>query len=230
MLPRILKFAQSHGLAATAGHIFSRVRQSLVPPVRQVFSARLADFALTSEFKDHRVRVQAFHSPGAMPAAVLEGLLSQGTIDDRRPHSRETVTAFMNWLFSRGAEFWACYEDSSLVGYLWSLRGSRELPRCHFFPLGAQDAVFLAHEIFPAYRGRELNRKMTHLVLGEMKARGIERVYVDVLLTNKRSLKSFSKTLFVPVGQARMKMFKNRQVVIWRHRGKAAPAGPDQKG
>jgi hypothetical protein len=182
-----------------------------------VFCAHLAEFRLSSEFEDHLIKVQAFQSPGEIPSMVLEELFSKGTIDNKKPYSRDMVTAFLNWLFSRGAMFWVCYEDNNLVGYLWSLRGSREVPRCHFFPLGAQDVVFLAHEIFPTYRGRELNRKMTHLVLGEMKTYGIERVYVDVLLTNKQSLKSFSKTLFTPIGRARMKKFGNRQIVVWRH-------------
>jgi RimJ/RimL family protein N-acetyltransferase len=160
---------------------------------------------------------------------VLDEIFLKGTIDNRKPHSRAMITAFLGWLFSRGAVFWICFEEKNLVGYLWSLRGSGEDLRYHFFPLGTRDVVFLAHEIFPPYRGRELNRKMTHLVLGEMKSSGVERVYVDVELSNKPSLKSFSKTLFVPFGQARMKNFRKRQIVIWKYPKQAVATGTIQE-
>ncbi len=215
MFRKIWGFLKSYGLAAAVGHVSGRVRQSLVPPTRRVFCARLADLSPAPEPENARLGVVAFPALDEIPSSVLDELFAKGTIDDRKPASREAVLSFAGWLFSRGATFWACHEGTDLVGYLWSLRGSREAPRFHFFPLGEQDAVFLAHEIFPPFRGRELNRRMTHLVLAEMKAQGVERVYVDVLLTNRRSLKSFSRTHFKPIGQARMKIFKKRQLVIW---------------
>jgi len=229
MLHRILKFTQKYGFGATVSHAFNRAFKSLVPPVRQVFCANLAEFQPSSELEDQPIKIQAFQSLNKIPSMLLEELFLRGTIDNRKPYSRDIVTAFLNWLFSRGAVFWACFEDENLVGYLWSLRGSRENPRYHFFPLGIRDVVFLAHEIFPPYRGRELNRKMTHLVLGEMKTCGIERVYVDVEISNIWSLKSFSKTLFMPVAQARMKNFGKRQIVVWRHQKQSLSTSAIQK-
>jgi len=225
MLARIVKYVRTYGLAASAAHISRRAYRSLVPPMRHVYCAYLTDIPLPAGSEDSPVRVRAFQSIHEIPSAVLEELLSRGTIDDKKPYSDAVVTSFLTWLFSQGAVFWTCYEDKKLVGYLWSIQGSREEPRYHFFPLGTRDAVFLAHEIFPAYRGRQLNRTMTHLVLGEMKASGIERVYVDVELSNTRSLQSFSKTFFSPVGLARMKKLKKRQIVVWARKKQPAVAG-----
>lgn len=227
---RIVKFVKSYGLVAAGRHVLGRVGANVCPPVRQVFCAHLAEFRSSPKPEAPSIRVQPFQSLSEILPALLEELFTRGTIDNRRPSSRETATAFLKWLFSRGAVFWVCYENNVFVGYLWSLRGSQEVPRFHFFPLGAQDAVFLAHEIFPDCRGRELNRKMTNLVLGEMKSYGVERVYVDVLLTNKRSLQSFAKTPFLPIGRARMKNFKKRQVVVWRKPRPTAEFTPGQKG
>jgi hypothetical protein len=229
MLRKITRYVKDHGLAGTISHAVRRLWRSLVPPMRQVYCANLADIPGPASAADSSVQVQVFRSIKEVPPAVLDEILAGGTIDDKRPYSADMVTAFLTWLFAQGAVFWTCSHKGSLAGYLWSIRGSREEPRYHFFPLGARDAVFLAHEIFPAHRGQDLNRKMTHLVLDEMKASGVERVYVDVELSNRRSLKSFSRTVFSPVGLARMKKSKTRQIVIWRHPKRSAAANPDSK-
>jgi RimJ/RimL family protein N-acetyltransferase len=219
MLKRVLKFAKGYGVKAAFWQAFTRVYTSFIPPVRQIYCANLADFQIAPGSEAPLVRVQFFQSLGDIPAAIVDELLLRGTLDDRKPYSRTMIIAYLDWLFSRGAVFWACFEGQNLIGYLWSIRGAREYPRFHFFPLGSRDAISLAHEVFPPYRGRGLNREMTSLVLRELKAVGVERVYIDVLVSNERSLRSFSKTTFVPVGQARMKNFRKRQIVIWRQRG-----------
>jgi hypothetical protein len=229
MLPKIVRHVKDHGLAGTISHAFIRLWRSLVPPLRQVYCANLADVPLPAPDADPTIRVQPYRSMADVPMAVRDGILADGTIDDKKPPSAGTVTAFLDWLFAQGAVLWACARDGSLAGYLWSIRGSAEEPRYHFFPLGPRDAVFLAHEIFPAHRGQDLNRKMTHLVLKEMKASGVERVYVDVELSNRRSLKSFSRTVFSPVGLARMKKSKTRQIVIWGRPKRSAPADQNSK-
>jgi ribosomal protein S18 acetylase RimI-like enzyme len=216
----MLKFTRHYGLAAALGHAYNRLLKSLFPPMRQVFCAILSETPSHPEAGDQTLNIQAFPSLSDVPSAVLEELLIKGTIEDRKPCSMDEVTSFLGWLFSRGAVFWGCFEGQNLIGYLWSLRGSTESVRHHFFPLGTRDAVFLAHEVFPSYRGRELNRKMTRLVLNEMKAKGVERVYVDVEMSNERSLKSFSKTPFIPIGRARMKNLKNGQIVVWKYQNR----------
>jgi ribosomal protein S18 acetylase RimI-like enzyme len=223
MLHRILRYTRIYGPLAAGRHVVDRIRDTLCPPVRQVYCARLAELSSSPDPAVPALEVRSFDSLDGIPPAITEDLFSKGTIDDRKPVSREMVSDFLRWLFSRGAIFWVGREDGQFVGYLWSLRGSPDTPRYHFFPLGTDDAVFLAHEIFPPYRGRGLNRQMTQRVLGEMKARGVERVFVDVLLTNERSLQSFAKTSFRPVGQAHMKDFKKGQVVVWRKRRASVP-------
>jgi ribosomal protein S18 acetylase RimI-like enzyme len=225
MLRKIVRRVKDHGLAGTISHALRRLWRSLVPPLRQVYCANLADVPLPAPDADPSVRVQPYRSMAEVPMAVRDGILAGGTIDDKKPPSAGTVTEFLDWLFAQGAVLWACTRDGSLAGYLWSIRGSAEEPRYHFFPLGPRDAVFLAHEVFPAHRGRDLNRRMTHLVLSEMKAAGVERVYVDVEISNRRSLKSFSRTVFAPVGLARMKKWRKRQLVIWAHPRRPASTG-----
>jgi ribosomal protein S18 acetylase RimI-like enzyme len=229
MLRRILTFMRSYGFAATAKHAFDKAYKGLIPPLRQVYCAYLADFVSLETTGEPLITVQAFPSFDKIPPGVLEDLFSNGTIDNKKPHSRAGVAAFLSWLFSRGAEMWACFENGILVGYLWALSGSRDATRYHFFPLSSRDAVFLAHEVFPPYRGRQLNRRMTYIVLGEMKGRGIERVFVDVEISNERSLKSFSKTPFKPIGRARMKDLKRRQFVVWIRQTASDSTNPDPR-
>ncbi len=218
---RSFEYLRCRGPVATVRHIFQRVRRNLIPPLRQVLRVCLAEFQPPPEAADREIAVREYSSFRDVPPDLLEEIFYKGTIDDEAPCSREAVSAFFTWLFARGATFWACSEGENLVGNLWTLRGSADVFRFHFFPLSSADAALLAHEIFPPYRGRGLNRIMTHRVLGELKAGGVERAYVDVLLTGTRSLKSFSKTSFLPVGQARMKCFRKRAIVIWRRPGGA---------
>lgn len=224
MLIRILRFARTFGWRATAIHALRRISRTVVPPLRQVYRADLTEIFLASVPERPLTHVRAFTSLEEVPALVLEELHNAGTIDDRRPSSQDEVTLSLKRLFSKGAVFWTCFEGPRLAGYLWSIRGSRERPCYHFVPLGSTEAVFLAHEIFPAFRGHGLNSTMTHLVMAELGLSGVRQVYVDIELTNARSLRSFSKTVFTPIGLARMKKFKNRQVVIWVERKQFIPA------
>ena len=216
MKNNVYNFFKNYGLVATVRHASNKAFSNFLPPCGNFFCANLTEIQLSLASEDPSIRIKPFQSLKEVPLPVQEELFLSGTIDDRKPYSRERVAHLLSELFSRGAVYWACFEGNKLVGHLWTLRGLQKNPPIHFFPLGTRDVVFLAHEIFPPYRGRGLNRKMTFLALKEMEAGGVERVYIDVLLTNTPALKSFRKTFFKPIGQARLKNIKKRKIVVWK--------------
>ena len=218
MLKRALRYVRSYGIRAAASHLFKKTAYLLFPPARKVFCARLNDFVLPQELAENKenILVISYRSMDALPPGFVDDLFFKGTIYNLRPASPAMVNEFLDRFFRESALLWTCFAGKTLVGYLWTYMGSTEYSRVHFFPLGPEDAVILAVEIFPQFRGNEYLRKLTYFTFAELKKLGIKRVYTDILLTNRSSLRAFSKATFSSIGQARMKNFKHSQLVIWR--------------
>lgn len=127
--------------------------------------------------------------------------------------SKEILLPFLKKFFDRGAILWLTKEDGKLVNLIWTLVGGFN-GYYEGLPIVSSDAIFLATETFPEYRGRSILRITIILVCLKLKERGIARVYSVSNINNDISVRSQAKVL-KRMGTVRSFGFIKWYIAIW---------------
>lgn len=127
--------------------------------------------------------------------------------------SKEILLRFLNRFFNRGAILWLAKRKGEIVGLIWSLNGGFEgfwvgIPIC------PKDAIILAGETFPEFRGRNYFAIMIILICEKLKATGISRAYGAAHIHNKASQKAQSK-IWKRFGAVRHFQISKWHIAIW---------------
>ena len=129
---------------------------------------------------------------------------------------KEIVFPFFKKYFRLGAILWLAKLNGEVVGLNWSVIGGFE--GFHCFPMTSKDAVILASEVFPNYRGRGINPAMNKRIVFELKKEGITRVFINCEVWNKANLRSIPKVGFKKLGILHTLRIPGGYITFWYKR------------
>jgi GNAT superfamily N-acetyltransferase len=144
---------------------------------------------------------------------VLESI-PKGDIDQLiRLKGKDILNPFLQHFFQRGATLWIAKMDEKVVGYDWTLVGGFD--GFYSMPMTAKDAIILAVEVFPEFRGQCIASAMRLLSFAELRQNGVSRVFAKVHVANVSGLKSMVKNGSQEIGKVRTFKILAKHITIW---------------
>lgn len=201
----ILFYRKKHGLKRLIKLSFLKLWHDYINIKEVVFVFDLRGNEFGSINTPHNLIVMPYNSKESIPCNDIEQLIEL--------KSREILLPFLDKFFGYDATFWLAKMDGKVVGLQWSLTGG--FNGFYSLPIASNEAIFLAAEVFPAYRGYSIYTHMTHLTCLKLKENGISRIYFKVHVSNTSSLKSASKTKSRNIGTVRTIKILNKYITIW---------------
>jgi len=131
---------------------------------------------------------------------------------------KAVLSRFLESFFRRGAVLWLTKMEGTVVGVQWTLIGGFE--GFYSVPLSSTDAILLAAEVFPGFRGMNIYSRMARLTFTKLREEKVSRVYWKVHRTNKSSLRCSDKTGAKRIGTVRTISMFNRWITIWDKKSK----------
>lgn len=130
------------------------------------------------------VTVDCYHKAYDIPLADMEQLV--------RLKGKEVLTTFLESFFGRSASLWLMRENGKIASLVWSKVGgfSGYYMGVPIFP---NDAIMMAGETFPDFRGRRFISALMRAICESLKKNGISRVYGGAHVSNVASQRAQSK-------------------------------------
>jgi RimJ/RimL family protein N-acetyltransferase len=154
--------------------------------------------------------VQAYKTADFIPHGDMDQLI--------QIKGEAVLSRFLVKWFGRGATLWLAKLDGKVVGLQWTLIGG--FGGFYSVPISSIEAILFIVEVFPNFRGLNINSRMTRLTLTKLRDEGVSRVYCKVHRANTSSLRSFDKTGAKRIGTVRTISMFNRCVNIWDKKSK----------
>lgn len=156
-------------------------------------------------FLEDGIVVESFTKASDIPPNDMEQLV--------KLKSDEILSGFLSSFFDRGATIWLAKKDGRIVSLLWSkIGGFNGFWMGH--PICPNDAILVAGETFPEFRGRNYFAMMIRVMCGKLKEAGISRAYGAAHINNRASQKSQSK-VWKRIGAVRYFGVFKWYVAIW---------------
>ena len=152
-----------------------------------------------------KVSLRSYDSLASIPAADIDQLI--------KLKSEAVLYRFLNSFFNRNAKFWIVKKENNVVGVHWTLLGG--FNGFYSLPISKRDAIILAVEVFPAFRGQNLWPQILNDTVSALKKEGISRVYIKVGIWNNPMLRSMKKIIGSRIGTVRTFHVFNRHITIW---------------
>ena len=201
---QLLFYLKKHGLRKLIGVALIKFWRNHINLKEVVFFYDLDTWNNDGSFSDH-LFVESYDTMASISQENMEQLV--------RLKNKEIVVSFLDSFFRRGATLWLAKTNKTIVGLQWTLIGG--FNGFYSLPISSRDAIILAVEIFPAFRGQAIYSDMTHNLLLKLKEMKISRVYFKVHVTNKSMLRGVSKINSKRVGIVRSFSLFNRHITIW---------------
>jgi RimJ/RimL family protein N-acetyltransferase len=144
---------------------------------------------------------------------TLEGIPRADKDQLIRLKSKEILDSHLHHFFEKGATLWIAKIDQKIVGLCWTLIGGFD--GFYSIPMTSRDAIYLAAEVFPEFRGQGIATAIRLLVYSQLRQQGVSRVFAKVHVANVPSLKSLTKTGNQQIGIVRTFRIFGKHITIW---------------
>ena len=151
------------------------------------------------------VFVQSYEVPESIPKADKDQLI--------RLKSEEILDSHLHHFFKKGATLWIAKIDQQIVGLCWTLIGGFD--GFYSMPMTSRDAIYLAAEVFPEFRGQAIASALRLLIYSQLRQHGVARVFVKLHVANVSSLRSVAKTNNQRIGIVRTFRIFGKYITIW---------------
>ena len=130
-----------------------------------------------------------------------------------RLKSEDILDSFLHHFFEKGATLWIAKIDQQIVGLCWTLIGGFD--GFYSMPMTSRDAIYLAAEVFPEFRGQAIASALRLLIYSQLRQHGVARVFVKSHVANISSLRSVAKTNNQRIGIVRTFRIFGKHITIW---------------
>lgn len=202
---KAILYYRRNGFWKSVKQAFKKIKDTVFPESDIIYYADLIDLKNSGPIEQDGILVVERKTSGELSAAEKEALFEQVGQKMIEPQIAER--------FERGASAWFVYWQEQVAGMVWTLAGDTMEPFYYFIP--PKDVHVFNNVIFPKYRGKRINPALLETVLIRLSERGFIRAYIETLASNLAERKSLARTSFRPMGTARKKKRKNRQITQW---------------
>jgi len=151
------------------------------------------------------ISVEAYESLRKVPEEDMKQLIQL--------KSEEILKTFLESFFKRGATLWLAKLEDKIVGLEWTLVGGFD--GFYSMPMTLKDAIVLALEVFPEFRGKGIAATMRWLIYERLKKCGVSRIFAKVHISNIPELRSLAKTGNIKIGTVRTLNLFSKHITIW---------------
>ena len=127
--------------------------------------------------------------------------------------SRERIKHFLNRNFDRKGTLWLVKKEDLLIGLEWTFLGG--LNGFYSLPVSPREAIILAVEVFPEFRGKGYWPNIAMLTFNKLKNQGITRIYLKTHVSNRPMQASMRKVNCQVIGLVRTFSIGKKYLTIW---------------
>lgn len=198
-------YLKKHGFVRLAKLAFIKAWDNYVDKREVVFFFDTCPDVLAAAGNEKGLYVQAYKAADLIPPGDMAQL--------SQIKGEAVLSRFLMKWFAKGATLWLAKLDGQVVGVQWTIIGG--FSGFYSVPISSTDAILFTVEVFPNFRGMNVNARMARLTVAKLREEGVLRVYCKVHRANTSSLRSFGKTGAKRLGTVRTYSLFNHFVTIW---------------
>lgn len=198
-------YREKYGVIGAVRTMLARVWSRTVGEAEWFYSFDLQKDRIRSADSEGPLRLLSFSTPSDLDAQSLGSL--------RKYKSSRACARFLESWFSRGATLWLSCAGDDVVGLQWTITGG--LGGFYSIPVGRDEAIIVAVEVFPPYRGKGLYPRMLSQLLPKLKDSGHRRAFLKVAASNTPMLRAIAKMDCDRVGRVYTCQTRKHLITVW---------------